>query len=72
MVPMTTSICPKFKSLTLILPSKMKNVVFSYNFDYIVQCEASLVLMVMSIFIYNIYHSQLSCKSIIVFIYSPL
>ena len=54
---MTTSIYPKFKSLTLILLSKMKNLVLSYKFDYIAQCEASLVLILMSIIIYNIYCS---------------
>ena len=53
MVTMTTGICPKFKSLTL----KNEKFSFSYNFDYIAQHEASLVLMVMSMFIYNIHNS---------------
>ena len=57
MVTMTTSKYPKLKSLTLQLLSKMKNLVLSYNFDYMAQREASLVLMVMSVFIYNIHHS---------------
>ena len=57
MVTMTASICLKFKSLTLILLSKMKNLILSYKFDYIAQHEASLVLMVISMFIINIHHS---------------
>ena len=69
---MTASTYPKIKSLTLKSVTEMKILVLSYNFDYIAQCEASLVLMLMSIFIYNIHCSQLSCMSIIVVIHSPL
>ena len=54
---MTASTYPKIKSLTLKLVTEMKNLVLSYNFDYITQYEASLVLMVMSMFIYNTHHS---------------
>ena len=53
----TASTCPKFKSLTLKLLSKMKIFNFSYTFDYIYPYEASLGLMVMSMFIHNIHHS---------------
>ena len=54
---MTASTYQKFKSLSLLLLSKMNKFSFSYNFDYIAQHEASLVLMVKSVFIYNIHHS---------------
>ena len=54
---MTANTYPKIKSLTLKLLAKMKIFNFSYTFDYIYSCEASLVLMVMSVIIYNIHHS---------------
>ena len=54
---MTASTYSKIKSLTLKLLIKLKNFSLNYKFDYIAQCEASLVLMVMSVFIYNIHHS---------------
>ena len=58
-VPVTGSIYPKIRNLTLKLLIKSKIFSFSYNFDYICSCETSLSLIVMSIFIYNIHHSQL-------------
>ena len=61
-VPATASICPKIRYLTLKLLIKSKYFSLSYKFNYIAPCEASLVLMVMSMFIYNIHHSQLCEK----------
>ena len=40
----------------------MKDFNFSYKFDYIASGKASLVLMEVSIIIYNIHHSQLCEK----------
>ena len=57
MVLATVSICPKIRNITLKLLIKSKNFSLSYKFNYIAPCEASLVLMVMSIFIYNIHCS---------------
>ena len=51
------------KILTLKLLEKIKKIKFSYNFSYSHSCDASLVLMVMSMFIYNIHHSQL-CETV--------
>ena len=59
MVLITATTFQKIKSLTLKLPSKIETFSFSYNFDYIYPHEASLVLMVMSMFIYNSHCSQL-------------
>ena len=68
---MTASTYPKIKSLSLKLVTEIM-FSFSINFGYIAQHEASLVLMLKSIFIYNIHHSQLSGKSTIVLFHSPL
>ena len=62
-VPITASSYPKIKILTSILLEKMKNVKFSYNFGYFHSHEASLALMLMSVIIYNINHSQL-CETV--------
>ena len=56
-VPVTASTYPKIRSLTLNLLIKSKIFNFIYKFGYIAPCETSLVLIVMSVFIYNIHHS---------------
>ena len=54
---MTASTYPKIKSLASLLALKNVKFSFSYNFGYIDQYEASLVLMVMSVFLYNMHCS---------------
>ena len=56
-VPMTATMYPKIKNLTLKLPIKSKIFNLSYNFDYICLCETSLVLMEVSILTYKIHCS---------------
>ena len=70
--PITASTYPKNQKINFKISHRNEKFSFSYNFDYIAQHETSLLLMLMSMVIYNIHCSQLSHMSIIVFIHSPL